>query len=60
MATPQQIAERLNDWTGQDTTEDEVRSLIWALAMDCDLKADLDKAVFRMKCKLEAEMAACI
>ena len=60
MATPKQIAERLNDWTGQNITKEEAVDLIWALAVDPDLKADFDKAVSRMKSSLIAERAACL
>ena len=60
MKTPQQIAERLNDWTGQNITKEDALDLIWALAVDCDLKADLDEAVVQMKTRLATERAACV
>ena len=59
MATPQQIAERLNDWTGQNITEEEAIDLIWALAVDRDLKADVNKAVVQTRNNLATERSIC-
>ena len=37
MMTPAQIAERLEEWTGDDITPDQIKDMIWSFAVDHDL-----------------------
>ncbi len=61
MATDKQIAERLNEWVGCNHmafTENEIKDLVWALAMDPDLKDDFTTKITQARAELLEERRA--
>jgi hypothetical protein len=58
MKAMEQIHKRLVDWLGQEApTQEQVTHLLWALALDHDLRRQFDVAVDAERKLIDAQMS---